>query len=44
MANYDSETETNIRDWNSLSDSPISSAEGAEDSVTKFTSLMRPRD
>ena len=33
-----------IRDWNSLEDSLISAAEGAEDSVTKFTSLIRARD
>ena len=33
-----------IRHWNSLPDSPISSAEGAEDGVAKFTSLVRARD
>ena len=33
-----------IRDWNALSDSLISSAEVAEDCVTKFTSLERARD
>ena len=33
-----------IRDWNALSDSPISSAEDAEDCVAKFTSLARARD
>ena len=33
-----------IRDWNALSDSLISSAEGAEDGVAKFTSLVRARD
>ena len=33
-----------IRDWNSLSDSLLSAAEGAEDSVAKFTSLVRARD
>ena len=33
-----------IRDWNALPDSLISSAEGAEDGVTKFTSLVRARD
>ena len=33
-----------IRDWNSLPDSLIFSAEGAEDGVTKFTSLVRARD
>ena len=33
-----------IRDWNVLSDSLISSAEGAEDGVAKFTSLVRDRD
>ena len=32
-----------IRDWNALSDS-ISSAEGAEDGVAKFTSQVRARD
>ena len=30
-----------IRDWNALPDSLISSAEGAEDGVAKFTSLVR---
>ena len=29
-----------IRDWNSLTDSLLSAAEGAEDSVAKFTSLV----
>ena len=33
-----------IRDWNSLTDSLLSVAEGAEDSVAKFTSLVRARD
>ena len=33
-----------IRDWNSLTDSLLSVAEGAEDSVAKFTSLARARD
>ena len=33
-----------IRDWNVLPDSLISSAEGAEDGVAKFTSLKRTRD
>ena len=33
-----------IRDCNSLLDSLISSAEGAEDGVAKFTSLVRARD
>ena len=33
-----------IRDWNALPDSLISSAEGAEDGVAKFTSLVRARD
>ena len=33
-----------IRDWNSLQDSIISSAEGAEDGVAKFTPLVRARD
>ena len=33
-----------IRDWNSLPDSLVSSAEGAEDGVAKFTSLVRARD
>ena len=32
-----------IRDWNSLPDSLISSAEGIEDGVAKFTSLVRAR-
>ena len=30
-----------IRNWNALTDSLISSAEGAEDGVAKFTSLVR---
>ena len=34
----------NIRDCNALPDSLISSAEGAEDGVAKFTSLVRARD
>ena len=33
-----------IRDWNSLTDSLLSAAEGAENSVAKFTSLARARD
>ena len=33
-----------IRDWNTLPDSIISSAEDAEDSVARFTSLVRARD
>ena len=33
-----------IRDWNALPDSLISSAEEAEYSVAKFTSLVRARD
>ena len=33
-----------IRDWNALPDSLISSAEGTEDGVAKFTSLVRARD
>ena len=33
-----------IRDWNSLTDSLLSAAEGADDSVAKFTSLVRARD
>ena len=33
-----------IRDWNSLTDTILSAAEGAEDSVAKFTSLVRARD
>ena len=33
-----------IRDWNVLPDSLISPAEGAEDGVAKFTSLMRARE
>ena len=33
-----------IRDWNSLSDSILSAAEGAKDSVAKFISLVRARD
>ena len=33
-----------IRDWNAFPDLIISSAEGAEDDVAKFTSLVRARD
>ena len=33
-----------IREWNALPDSLISSAEGAEDGVAKFTFLVRARD
>ena len=33
-----------IRDWNSLTDSLLSAAEGAEDVVAKFTSYVRARD
>ena len=33
-----------IRDWNVLPDSPISSAEVAEDCVAKFTFLVRAKD
>ena len=33
-----------IRDWKALPDSLISSAEDAEDSDSKFTSLVRARD
>ena len=33
-----------IRDWTALPDSLISSAEGAEDGVVKFISLVRARD
>ena len=33
-----------IRDWNSLTDTLLSAVEGAEDSVAKFTSLVRARD
>ena len=48
FANYDiyksSFFPQTIRDWNSLSDSFLSAAEGAEDSVFKFTSLVRARD
>ena len=33
-----------IRDWNAFPDSLISSAEGAEGGVAKFTSLVRARD
>ena len=33
-----------IRDWKSLPDSLISSAEDAEDCVAKFTSLVKARD
>ena len=37
-------TPQTIRDWNSLPDSLIASAKGAEDGVAKFTSLVRARD
>ena len=33
-----------IRDWNALPDFLVSSAEGPEDCVAKFTSLVRARD
>ena len=33
-----------IRDWNSLTDTLLSAAEGAEDPVAKFTFLVRARD
>ena len=33
-----------IREWNSLTDTLLSATEGAEDSVAKFTSLVRARD
>ena len=33
-----------IREWDSLSDFLLSGAEGAEDYVAKFTSLVRARD
>ena len=33
-----------IRDWNALPDSIITSAEGAEHGVARFTSLVRARD
>ena len=33
-----------IRDWNELPDSLVFSAEGAEDGVAKFTSLVRARE
>ena len=33
-----------LRYWNSLTDTFLSAAEGAEDSVAKFTSLVRARD
>ena len=33
-----------IRDWNSLTDTLLSAAEGAEDPVAKFTSLVKARD
>ena len=33
-----------IRDWNAIPDSLFSSAEGAEDGVAMFTSLVRARD
>ena len=33
-----------IRDWNLFTDTLLSAAEGAEDFVAKFTSLVRDRD
>ena len=33
-----------IKYWNSLTDTLLSAAEGAEDSIAKFTSLIRARD
>ena len=33
-----------IRDWNALPDSIITSVEGAEDGVARFTTLVRTRD
>ena len=33
-----------IRDWNALPDSIITSAEGADDCVARFTSLVRAKD
>ena len=33
-----------IRDWNSLTDTLLPAAEGAEDYVAKFTSLVKARD
>ena len=33
-----------IRDWNGLSESTITSVEGAGDGVVRFTSLVRARD
>ena len=33
-----------IRDWNALPDSLVSSVEDAEDSVARFTSLVRAKD
>ena len=34
----------NIRDWNSLTDSLLSAAEGTADSVAEFTSLVSASD
>ena len=33
-----------IRDWNALPDSLLSSAEGTEDGVARFSSLVKARD
>ena len=33
-----------IRDWNALPDSIITSVEGAENGVARFTSLVRAKD
>ena len=37
-------TVVHIRDWNDLPESLMSSAELSDDSVSKFTSLVRARD
>ena len=44
LAYADSFFPQTIRDWNTLTDSLLSAAEGAEDSVAMFTSLVRARD
>ena len=37
-------SEGSIRDWNALPSLIISSAEGAEDGMAKFTSLVKARN
>ena len=43
IVNLDSSPQT-VRDWNNLPDSRITSVELSDDCVSKFISLVRPRD